>query len=163
MFGQFLPRQIDNTYRGQTPALWLFAILLLMKTAMSLNSIFNGYSVATTADGIPVDAFTPAGAQAVVSLFAIWGLGHLVISLIGVGVLIRYRSLVPFMFALLLLEHLSRRLIHHFLPIVKTGTPPAVYVNAGFLALMITGLALSLWRRSSPQVHTTSSPNGVLG
>ena len=158
MFNEIFPAQIDNTYRGQKPALWLFAVLLLMKTAMSLNSIFNGYSVAAAADGIPVDTFTPAGAQAVVSLFAIWGLGHLVISLLGVGVLIRYRSLVPFMFTLLLLEHLSRRLISYYLPIVRTGTPPAVYVNLGFLTLMITGLALSLWRWSS-----IPSPNGVFG
>jgi len=161
MLDLFLPRQIDNTYRGQKAALWLFAVLLLMKTAMSLNSIFNGRSVATRADGIPVDTFTPAGAQAVVFLFAIWGLGHLVISLLGVGVLIRYRSLVPFMFTLLLLEHLARRLIAYLLPIVRTGTPPAVYVNLGFTTLMFVGLALSLWRRS--QVQSSPSPNGVLG
>jgi hypothetical protein len=54
------------------------------------------------------------------------------------------------MFAMLLLEHLGRKLILHFLPIVTTGTPPGIFVNLGLLALMIGGLALSLWRRGTP-------------
>ena len=118
---------------------------------MSLSSIFNGYSVATSADGIPLDTFTPAGAQAVISLFAIWGLSHFVICLLCILVLIRYRSMIAFMFALLLLEHLSRKLILHFLPIVRVGTPPGFYVNLVLLALMMVGLALSL--RSRGNLH----------
>jgi hypothetical protein len=56
--------------------------------------------------------------------------------------------MVPFMFALLLLEHLSRKLVLQFIPIVRTGTPPGFYVNLGLLAMMIVGLALSLWSRN---------------
>ncbi|MEK7710720.1 MAG: hypothetical protein AAB341_02395, partial [Planctomycetota bacterium] len=85
-----------------------------------------------------------AGAQTVVSLFAIWGLAQLVICLLCILVLVRYRAMIPFMFALLLLEHLSRKLILHFLPIAKTGTPPGSAVNLVLLALMIVGLSLSL-------------------
>ncbi|MBI3664370.1 MAG: hypothetical protein HY234_15150 [Acidobacteria bacterium] len=144
MLNQLLPRHVDNTYHGYKLALWLFALLVLMKVAMSLNSIFNGYSVATSADGIPLDTFTPAGAQAVVSLFAAWGLAQLIICLLCIVVLARYRALVPFMFALVLLEHLSRRLIFLVMPIVRTGTPPGFFVNLVLLALMVVGLALSL-------------------
>jgi hypothetical protein len=144
MLNRIFPPQFDNNYGGHKLALWFFALLLLMKIAMSLNCIFNGYSVATSADGIPLDAFTPAGAQTVVSLFATWGLGHFMICLLCILVLVRYRSMIPFIFALLLLEHLSRKLILHFLPVVRTGTPPGYFVNLLFLALMIVGLALSL-------------------
>jgi len=151
MFNQLLPRQIDNTYRGHKLALWLFGLLLAMKIAMSLNSIFNGYTVATSADGIPLDTFTLAGARTVVSIFAIWGLAHLMICLLGVLVLVRYRSMIPLMFAMLLLEHVSRKLILLFLPIIRTGTPPGFYVNLVLLALMIVGLALSLWRQAHRQ------------
>jgi hypothetical protein len=152
MLKQLLPQRIDNTYRGHNLALWLFALLLFMKIAMSLNSIFNGYSVATSADGIPLNTFTPAGAQAVVSLFAIWGLSHFMICLLCIVVLARYRALIPFMFALILLEHLSRKLILHFLPIIRTGTPAGFYVNLILVALMIVGLALSLLSRGKRQV-----------
>jgi hypothetical protein len=144
---RFLPPSIDNTYRGYKAALWIFGALLLMRIVMSVNCIFNGYSVATTADGVPVDTFTPAGRQQVVYLFAAWGLAQLAISLIGVLALVRYRSVVPFMFALLLIELLSRKLIGRFIPTVSSATAPAPYVNLTLLTLMVAGLALSLWPR----------------
>jgi len=144
MLNQLLPRHVDNTYHGYKLALWIFAVLVLMKVAISLNSIFNGYSVATSADGIPLDTFPSGAARTVVSLFAAWGLAQLIICLLCIVVLARYRSLVPFMFALVLLEHLSRRLIFLVMPIVRTGTPPGFFVNLVLLALMVVGLALSL-------------------
>jgi hypothetical protein len=150
MLNQLLPQTIDNTYRGHKLALWLFALLVFMRVAMSLNSIFNGYSVASSADGIPLATYTSAAARTIVTLFALLGLSHFVICVLCVFVLVRYRSMIPFMFALLLLEHLSRKLILHVMPIIRTGTPPASAINLVILALMIAGLALSLWRRGSP-------------
>jgi hypothetical protein len=58
--------------------------------------------------------------------------------------------LVPFLFAVLLLEHLIRRLIFLVMPIVRTGTPPGVFVNFALVAVMVVGLALSLWSHDSP-------------
>ncbi len=153
MFDQILPLRADNTYRGYKLALWLFAVVVFMKAAIGLNSIFNGHKVAISADGIPLDTFTPTGARAVVSLFALLGLSHLVICALCVLVLARYRSLVPFMFALLLVEYLVRRLILLFLPIPRIGTPPGSFVNLGLFVLMAVGLALSLWRRDNPQTR----------
>ena len=153
MFNQLLPHRIDNTYRGHKLALWLFALLVLLKVTMSLNSIFNGYSVVTSADGIPLDTFPASAAQAVVSLFAILGLSNLMICLLCMLVLVRYRSMISFMFALLVLEHLSRRLIINLMPIVRSGTPPGSYVNLILLGLMIVGLALSLWSRDNLQAQ----------
>jgi hypothetical protein len=150
---RLLPQRVDNTYRGYKLALWLFGAVVLMKLAMSLNSIFNGYVVASSADGIPLDTFPPAAAQTVVALFAIWGLAHLMICLLCILVLVRYRSMVPLMLALLLLEHLSRKLILQFLPIVRTGTPPGFFINVILLALMIVGLALSLRSQSNLRVQ----------
>lgn len=150
MFSQLLPRTIGNTYRGHKVALWLVGLLVFMKLAISLNSIFNGYSVASSADGIPLDSYPPAAARTIVSLFALLGLSHLVLCVLCILVLVRYRSLIPFMFALLLVEHLGRRLILQLMPIVRTGRPPGFYVNLVLLVLMIAGLALSLWRQGNP-------------
>lgn len=145
MLNRFLPRQVDNTYHGSKLALWLFGAVVLMKAGISLGVIFNGHTAATSADGIPLDTFTPAGAQAFVSIFAAWGLAQLILCILCILVLVRYRALIPFMFVLLLLEHLSRRLIFRVLPIVRTGNPPGFFVNLTLLALMAAGLALSLW------------------
>lgn len=114
---------------------------------MSLNSIFNGRLVLSSADGIPLDTYTTAAAQTVVSLFALLGLSHLMICLLCVVVLLRYRSMIPLVFALLLLEQLSKKLLLHFLPIVRTGTPPASAINLGLLLLLSVGLAVSLLNR----------------
>ena len=153
MLDHLLPRTIDNDYRGQKAALWLLGLLLLMKTSMGLNSILNGYKVATSADGIPLDTYPPAAARTIVALFGIWGLGHFMICLLGILVLIRYRRMVPFIFALFLFEQLSRKLILQFRPIVRTGNPPASAINLALLALMVVGLALSLWSRGNVQVR----------
>jgi hypothetical protein len=146
---QLLPQRFDNTYRGYKPALWLFALLVLIKVAMSLNTIFNGYSVAIHADGIPLDTFTAAGARTVLSMFALWGLSQFLFCLLGILVLVRYRSMIPLMFALLLLEHLGRKLTLQFLPFARTGTPPGFFVNLSLLAVMIVGLVLSLGSQDS--------------
>ena len=156
MINQLLPQPIDNTYRGHRLALWLFALLLFMRVSMSVNSIFNASGVASSADGIPLHTYPPAAAATVVSLFELLGLSHLMICLLGIVVLVRYRSMIPFMFSLLLLEHLGKRLILQFTPIVRTGAPPGFYVNLVLLAVMLLGLALSLRRRGDPEF----SPQG---
>ena len=144
MLQRLVPPRIDNTFHGHWLALWLFGVLVLVKGGIGLGTIFNGRSAATSADGIPLDTFSPAGEQAFVSLFAAWGLAQLMLNLIGLLVLVRYRALVPLMFALLLLEHLGRRLIFIVLPIATTGMPPGFFVNLVFVAVMIVGLVLSL-------------------
>jgi ABC-type sugar transport system permease subunit len=121
-----------------------------MKGGIGLGTIFNGYSAATSADGIPLDTFTPAGQQAFVALFAALGFSQVMLNLIGVLVLVRYRAMIPFMFALLLFEHLGRRLIFWVLPIPRTGTPPGMFINLALVALMLVGLALSLKGRDEP-------------
>jgi len=151
---RILPRHLDNTYRGHRLALWLFGIILLMKTAIALGTIFNGRTAAQTADGIPLDSFGAAGATAVVSLFAIWGLAQLVISLIGGLALVRYRAMVPLMLALFLFEHVMRRVILLVLPIPRAGTAPGLAINLALLAVMAVGLALSLRSRAESPAAT---------
>ena len=147
MFNPLLPSQADNSYRGHKIALWLFALLLFAKLGQSLNVIFNSRYVAMTADGIPLDAYTPAAAQTVVALFSLLGLATLMICLVCILVLARYRSLVPVMFLVLMLQFLGGRLVLLFHPLERTGTPIGVYVNLALFAVMIVGLALSLWSR----------------
>lgn len=148
------PNSADRTYRGHRLALWLFAVVVVMTAGMSLVSVFNGYTVAISADGIPLDTYPPAAARTVVSLFALLGLSHFMFCLLCVFVLARYRSMIPFMFALLLLESLSRKLVLHFLPIARTGTPPGSVVNLVLLSVMVAGLALSLWNQNKLMAPT---------
>jgi hypothetical protein len=90
MQNRILPRQIDNDYRGHKLALWLFGATVLVKLGIGLGTVFNGHEAAGSADGIPLDTFTPAGAQAVISLFAIWGIAQLVICVLCILALVRF-------------------------------------------------------------------------
>jgi hypothetical protein len=73
MLNRLLPQRIDNTYGGYRLGLWLFGLLVLMKAAIGLNSIFNGTNVASHADGNPLETISPGGAQSMDSLFALRG------------------------------------------------------------------------------------------
>jgi hypothetical protein len=85
----------------------------------------------------------------VVALFAQGALSRLLISLLCLLVLARYRSAIPFMFVLLLLNYLASQMIFQFVPLVRTGTPPALIVNLIMFALMFIGLSLSLRSRGT--------------
>jgi hypothetical protein len=135
MFSRLIPRSFDNTYQGRGLALWLFGLVVLLRVVMSLNSIINSRTIAISADGIPLDTYPPAAAQTVVSLFSLLGLAGLVICLLCILALVRFRSMIPLMFLVLLL---------HFLAIARNGTPPGTYVNLTLFVLLAVGLVLSL-------------------
>ena len=50
------------------------------------------------------------------------------------------------MLAVLVLEHVCRRLIFVFLPVARTAGSTGWLVNLVLLAVLLVGLALSLWR-----------------
>lgn len=147
MLNPIFPRQADNAYHGQRVALWILGLIVFLRLVMGGNSVFNTYKIATTADGIPVDSYPAAAAQTILSMFAALGLNYLLWCAFGIIVLIRYRTLVPLTFLLLLTGLLARRAQSYFLPLPTTGTPPAKEIGLLLIGLMVSGLALSLWPR----------------
>jgi hypothetical protein len=148
MLDRLFPRQIDNVYRGHRLALWLLGLLLLLRLTMSANSIVNTRSVATGADGIPLDSFAGGGAEAVVSLFALLALSRLMPALLGILVLVRYRAMVPLLYLLLLIEHVGSRALLLVNPVVKSGASSVgLAINLALLALLLAGFGLSLQDR----------------
>lgn len=148
MLSLLFPGRADNSYRGQKAGLWLFGFVAIAKTLQGLRSAFSTYSTATRADGIPIDTFPPGAAETVLGLFAIMGLLVALMGAICILTLVRYRSLVPLMFLVLVLHFLGTRLVLWWHPLVRTGVPIGIYVNFGLFGLMLIGLALSLWKRA---------------
>jgi len=92
------------------------------------------------------------GAREVLLLFAQMALGHLMLELIALVALIRYRALVPLVYLMLLGEHVARRLIAWSHGTESTAV--ALSVNYGLLTLLTLGLALSLVpRRTEPTME----------
>ena len=161
LLNQLFPERLDNDYRGRKLAVWLFGFVVLVKTLQMLVSIVNGYSTLRNADGIPIDTYPAGAAATILSLFALLGFTYLLLCIVCVAVLLRYRRAIPFMFALLLVDYLSRRVILHFLPVGRVGAPPGVMVNLALFILMIVGFALSLWPEK--KTRPVDEANGPLG
>lgn len=160
MLKEFLPRNFDNTYGGHRVAIWLLGAVVAFKTAIALATISNGRVAAQRADGIPLERFGAAGADAVVTLFAVWGVSQLALILFCALALFRYRAMVPLIFLVLLAEHAARRCVLLVMPIAKSGTSASVYVNLIiFPVLLLAGLGLSLWRGSQLQSRRLAVDN----
>lgn len=147
MLELLIPQRIDNIFRGQKAALWLFGLMALMRTVMGFNVMFNTHKVAVTADGIPLDTYPTAAAQNIVAMFALLGLTYLTTALLSWVVLVRYRAAVALVFTLMLFQFFAGLLLGNLHPLARVGSPPAGLVNLTALAILLTGLALSLWRR----------------
>ena len=149
IFNRLLPRRLDNGYQGSKIALWILGLLIAVRTMQSIMLLVNGRSIVQSADGVPLDTYPAAAAQTILALFALSAISRLVISLICVVVLVRYRRAVPLMFLLLLVTYAAGQLVGRVIPIVRVGQPPAAVMNLTLLGLTIIGLALSLWKRRS--------------
>ncbi len=103
------------------------------------------------ADGVPLDKFPADAARTIVAMFALTSLYRLILCLLGAIALIRYRSIVALMLAVLIIEYLAQQLIFHFIPLASVGSPLGPTVNLVLFLICAVGLALSLWKRRGTQ------------
>ncbi len=68
------------------------------------------------------------------------------LNLIGLLVLVRYRSLVAFTFLVLLVEHVARRVVFWVLPLPRAEHAPGWFINMALIVVMVAGLVLALRR-----------------
>ena len=69
ILSRLFPARIDNTYQGSKIALWILGLLIAVRTMQSVMILVNGYSIAQSADGIPLETYPAAAAQTIVALF----------------------------------------------------------------------------------------------
>ena len=142
MLNRLFPARFDNLYRGHPVALWLLFPLTFANLAIGLISIFRPDSGAQSADGIPLNQFG-GGAQAVVGTVALLGLARVLMGLLAVLSLARYRAMIPLIYLLTVTDVLAHRAILVMKPIVS-GPSAGSDVVIALTLLSIAGLALSL-------------------
>jgi hypothetical protein len=155
MLTRLFPKHIDNDYRGHVLAIWLLVPLVLIKFLQGANIaglLGTGKSrqVLEGVDNVPVGTFPVEAASQIVFLFAAWGLGIFILSLLGLVVLLRYRAMIPLMYLLLVIEQVGRHAlatIHLDRPFVSLAASPATLINWGFLVALAIGFLCSLWDR----------------
>lgn len=154
MFSRLFPTQLDNNFRGWRLAIWLFVPIVLLKTVIGVNSIIMTRQVASTADGIPLDSYSAAAAQAVIALFALLGMWQLILALIAFIALIRYRAMIPLLYLVLLIQMLANRalnFLHPIAPAAGAAAAPGTYLSLGILAATVIGLVLSVLDRGAAE------------
>jgi hypothetical protein len=151
MLSLLFPRQIDNTFRGWRLGLWLFVPVLIVRLGIAFQSAFNARDTAMHADGIPLGQLGAMGGDEAVALFALLGLGGLILALLGVLVLLRYRAMIPLMYLLFLLSQFGTKLLNSYHPTISggarmagSGISMASIVVYTLLGMMIVGFAASL-------------------
>lgn len=122
----------------------MLGAILLIRFPMNLNSILNARQIVVSADGIPLGNYAGAAANTVVSLFSLLALSNLMLCLLPLLSLLRYRSMVPMMFALMIVQSAAGRIIFLFHPVARTGQPIGTYFNVALLFATSLGLVLSL-------------------
>jgi hypothetical protein len=147
MFARLFPRSFDNAYRGRWPAAWILCAVVLLRLVIGFNSMAFPYRIATTADAIPLDRFSPEASAEVVHEFSLLGLSLFAGALLGLLVLVRYRGAIPFFFLLLLLQQAGSRLLAMRAGEAMVLSSPGTWITLGVLATTILGLILSLWDR----------------
>ncbi len=144
MLNRIFPKHIDNHYRGMKLALWLFVPITFMKVAISLVHIFYADGGAQSISTIPLDTYTSGGAQNVIAIFARIGLDQLLLALVFIMVLFRYRAMIPLMYVLIIVGYIGLEGIAYMKPLVTAGTSGANLPHLVLTALSISGLVLSL-------------------
>jgi hypothetical protein len=141
-----LPAQADNTIRGMRLPVYVFTLIAIVSLIRSSIHLLAPDGGAGSIAGMNLSV---AGADGIIFAFALWGSAQLVYALIQLVAAFRYRSLVPFMYVLLIVETLLRLLVGHTKPVTFAHTPPGAIGNYVILPLASLMLILSFWRREA--------------
>lgn len=124
MLKKIFPAHYDNAFPGRKISIWFFYLITAVTIIRSCIHIFKSDGGAQSIATIPLDTYTDAGAATVILIFAYWGLSQLMVGLIQLIVAFRYKSLIPLMYLMLIIEWGGRFVISLFKTIETTGQAP---------------------------------------
>jgi hypothetical protein len=140
---RLLPSPLTTSAHAPPVVVAAFAVITAITLARSLAHVFLADGGAQSIATIPLDTFPPAAADAVVFVFALWGLSQGLLGLVYLVVLLRYRALIPLMLVLVVIEYASRIALGHAKPIATIGTAPGELLNS--LMIPVALLLLAVW------------------
>jgi hypothetical protein len=155
ILGSLFPRRITNEFPGFRIALWAFYLFTALTLWRSQHHLFADDGGAQSIASIPLDNYSDTAAATIIGVFALWGLSQLVIGLIYLVAAIRYRSMIPMLYLLSLVEYLVRAFyIPAYKQIETAGTAPGAVGNLPLAIFSFVMLVLSLWPRKPDRVES---------
>ncbi len=153
---KLLPREANNDYQGSPIALYCFWLLMAPFTFRSFVHCLKDDSGVNSIATMVLFAGTPDPNQAVYMFSSLWGSQQLVMLLLYLVVLLRYRNLLPLMYVLVLAESVFRMVVATIHPLAESyfrSTPPGR--PGGILIMVLAGvmLVLSLRTRTAKRIE----------
>ena len=141
---KLLPATIDNQFRGLKLAQYAFLFLTIATLVRSLIHVFAPDGGAQSIATIPLANYPADAAAAVILMFSLWGLSQLLMGIVYLVVYFKYKSLIPAMYVLMVVEYAMRIVIGQMKPIVTSDTAPGSIGNWIMVPVCIVLLILSL-------------------
>ena len=138
-----LPPRFDNRFRGHRLVVLVFGVLTAVTLGRSLFHMFAADGGAQSVAHIPLSSYSVPAAEAVIFLFSLWGLSQLMMGLVYVAALLRYRSMIPLLLVLMFLEYAGRITIGHLRVIETTATAPGSILDYVIVPLTLVLLFFS--------------------
>jgi hypothetical protein len=129
------------TFHGPRLATWLLAAYLLL---VAVRSVIHLFAPDGGAGSIASVDLSVEGADNIVAMFGQWGAIQLLLALVMIVLVARYRGLVPLMALALAVEPVLRFVSATLKPLETLGTAPGAALNeyAGLVMLAVLYLAL---------------------
>jgi hypothetical protein len=150
-WSRLLPPPCDD-YRGSRLAFYFLILVAVVSTARSLVHILAPDGGAGSIAGLAVDV---AGGANIVAMFGQWGASQLILALFYWLAILRYRSLVPLMLAVVLLEQALRIGVGQIKPVEVAAPPPGEI--GSYILLPLSLLALVLALRKTPEADQSTT------
>ena len=143
---RLLPAVVDNQFRGIKLSQYAFLLITVVTIVRSLIHVFAPDGGAQSIATIPLANYPADAAAAVILMFSLWGLSQLLMGFVYLVVYFKYKSLIPAMYVLMIVEYAMRIVIGQMKPIVTSGTAPGSIGNWIMVPVCIVLLILSLKR-----------------
>lgn len=137
---KIFPKTANNEYSGSKIAYWVFALLSFLSMGRSLVHFLAPDGGAGTIAGLDLSV----GMENIVFAFGLWGLSQMIYAFIQLLVAFRYKTLIPLMYCILILETLGRMFVGKIKPPILFHIPPGGAANTIILPLAVVMLILVL-------------------
>jgi len=149
---RFLPPVADNHFLGPKIALYFFIFFMIVNTARSLIHFLAEDAGLNSIANIIVFEGDPDPNRVIYLFGSLWGMMQLLCCLISWIVIFKYKSLIPFMYFIWLMEWVLRESItkyQHGLDLIyKTGPTPGSDYAPLVIGLLLIFFIMSLRERA---------------
>jgi len=136
-----LPEKAENVYEGYKIAEITFLIITIVTI---IRSLIHLIAPDGGAESIATINLNVEGGNIIVSIFALWGVSQLLMSIVFLVVFFRYKNLIPFMYMLIIIEYMMRIGVGVLKPFETVGIAPGVVGNYIMVPLAVILLLLSI-------------------